>query len=528
MKNWRVHGIFVLIFLVQSGVVETQKNTLYSVSGDNTLDNYSHDFLPIHKSPWRPIQEKIKDTVVQIFAQIAEFDWLQPYRTPHQYATRGSGFFINDQGHIITNAHVVDQALGVWIQIPSLGKKPIEAQILSVCPDRDLALLAVAEEDLIYIKEKVGKVPYLPLGNSDLVYRADEVLALGYPLGQESLKSTSGVVSGREQNFIQMSAPINPGNSGGPLLNNNGEVIGINTAGITEAQNIGFAIPVNDLKIILPDFYKVKLLRKPFLGSLYMIATESLTSYLGNPIPGGCYIVDVVSGSPLSKAGILPGDMIYEINGIPLDIYGEMSLPWNEDKVSISNYVSRLAIGQNLSMVVYRKGARLEFVVTFDQSELLPIRKMYPSFESIDYEVFGGMVVMELTLNHVKLLINHAPGLARFADLKNQGEPILVVTHVFPTSLLYKTRSITPGVTLKEINGMPVKNLADFRTSLSRGFENKYFTIKSVDYFTHISDNSITVLPFDKVLQEELVLARHYHYQISDAVKNILRIASGN
>ena len=108
-----------------------------------TLDELPQEFPNITKSMWRPVQEKIKDTVVQIFAQVAEFDWLQPYRTPHQYPARGSGFFINDQGEIITNAHVVDQALAVWIQIPSLGKRLIDVSVISVCPEseRDIALL---------------------------------------------------------------------------------------------------------------------------------------------------------------------------------------------------------------------------------------------------------------------------------------------------------------------------------------------------------------------------------------------------
>ena len=160
-----------------------------------------------------------RDTVVQVFAQIAELDLMQPYKTPTQYGSRGSGFFINEHGHIITNAHVIDQAHAIWIQIPSLGKRLINVIVVGICPERDIALLRVADEDVDYIRSELGYIPYLVLGDSDKVRRSDEVLALGYPLGQESLKSTTGVISGREKNLIQMSAPINPGSSGGPLLN---------------------------------------------------------------------------------------------------------------------------------------------------------------------------------------------------------------------------------------------------------------------------------------------------------------------
>ena len=92
---------------------------------------------------WRPVQERVKDTVVQVFAQIAELDLLQPYKTPTQASAIGSGFFINDEGDLITNAHVVDQAKAVWIQIPSLGKRIIDVDVISVSPERDLALLRV-------------------------------------------------------------------------------------------------------------------------------------------------------------------------------------------------------------------------------------------------------------------------------------------------------------------------------------------------------------------------------------------------
>jgi len=164
---------------------------------------------------WRPVQEKVKDTVVQVFSQIVEFDYLQPYRVPSQGQASGTGFFINDQGDLLTNAHVVDQAKAVWIQIPTLGKRILDVTVIGVSPERDIALLRVKSADLAVIKSVLGSVPYLPLGDSDGVHRSDEVMAIGYPLGQQSLKSTTGVISGREHNYIQMSAPINPARSRG-------------------------------------------------------------------------------------------------------------------------------------------------------------------------------------------------------------------------------------------------------------------------------------------------------------------------
>src|SRR5690606_2807503 len=106
-----------------------------------------------------------------------------------------------------------------------------------------------------------------------------------------------------------------------------------------KAQNVGYIIPINELKVIIDDLRDVKLLRRPFLGILYNNASESLTKFLGNPSPGGLFVVDVYAGSPLHKAGVKRRDMIYEINGHRIDIYGELS--WIEDKISIVDYVSQ-------------------------------------------------------------------------------------------------------------------------------------------------------------------------------------------
>ncbi len=471
---------------------------------------------------WRPIQEKVEDTVVQIFSQVTEFDLLQPYRTPQQYSAVGSGFFINDKGDLITNAHVVNQARSVWIQIPSLGRRIIDVEVIGMTPDRDLALLRVKPESLELITKALGKIPYLELDDSDSVYRSDEVLALGYPLGQQSLKSTTGVVSGREQHMIQISAAINPGSSGGPLLNAAGKVVGINAAGITEAQNVGYAIPVNDLKIVLPDLYKTKLLRKPFLGILYNNASDALAEYLGNPGQGGCYIVEVVKGSTMYKAGVKPGDMLYSINGHDLDYYGDMIVPWSEDKISIIDYVSRIPAGEKVHVVVYRKGERKEFSMTFDVTELPPIRKVFPGYEEIDYEVGAGMVVMQLTINHIQGMEKAVPGIVKFAEVRHQSEPVLLITHIFADSQLYRTRTVTPGSTINEVNGQKVTTLEEFREAVLQSKNKKFLTIKASDNMMRVSDNLLVVLPMDKVLEEEMYLSRDYHYPISPIMKEML------
>ncbi|MFC1842529.1 S1C family serine protease [Candidatus Dependentiae bacterium] len=519
----------VLCFaLIKTYRYQVVLKSMISRVSDNKLQSLSDSGIPrvvekvVGKSnAWRPVQEAVKDTVVQVFSHIAEFDFKQPYRTPRQFTSTGSGFFINDEGDIITNFHVVDQARSIWIQIPSLGKRIIDVEVVGVSPDRDIALLRLKKDGKEIIAKEIGKIPHLALGNSDLIRRSDEVMALGYPLGQQSLKSTTGVISGREGNLIQMSAPINPGNSGGPLLNVNGEVVGVNTAAVLAAQNVGYIIPINELRVVLPDLYKVRLLRKPFLGILFTNATESLTEFLGNPKPGGCYVTEVIGNSTLQKAGVQRGDMIYEINGHKIDVYGDMSVVWSEDKISLVDYVSRLSIGQDVNLMVYRSGERKDLTIKFSQAELPAVHRVYPGFEEVDYEVFAGMVVMELTMNHVQIYSKIAPGLLRYAEMKNQSEKALIVTHIFPTAQIYRTRTLLPGATLNEVNGTKVETLQDFRKALSN-IKNGKFTILASDQVSRASDNVFIVLPFDKVLQEEAVLSMDYKYPISGTARQIL------
>src|SRR5690606_30326797 len=196
------------------------------------------------------------------------------------------------------------------------------------------------------------------------------------------------------------------------------------------------------------DLYEIKILRKPFLGVRFNNGTESLTKYLGNPLPGGCYIIETVKGSPLAKAGVMRGDMIYEINGHAVDMYGDMSVPWSEDKISIVDYPLRLSIGDTINLTVYRKGQKKEFSVLFGLAELPAIRRIYPGYEDIDYEAFAGMVVQELNLNHVRMLAEHATGLIKYGEIKYQSEPVLIITHVFPDSQLFRGRNVPLGTTL--------------------------------------------------------------------------------
>lgn len=470
--------------------------------------------------PWGLLQQKVRDTVGRVSVYMTEFNWLQPYKTPRQKEASGSGFFINAEGDFITNAHVVYPGYAIGIQIPSMGQEIFDMRVKGICFERDLALLEMSDDGKQRIRTAVGQIPYLELGNADIIRRADEIMALGYPLGQEYLKSTVGVISGKEHDKIQMDAAINPGSSGGPVINVDGKVVGIACAGVVGAQNVGYIIPINELTLILDDLYKDRLIRKPFLGVFSNPACEALTEFLGNPLPGGCYIVDVYKGSPLHKAGVQSGDMIYQMNSHAVDMYGQMQVPWSEDRITLVDFVSRLEIGATIDFVVYRKGKRMEFSTTFEHAQLPPIRVMHPGYEEIDYEVIGGMVVMQLVRNHLPILVNSVPSLIKYDDIKNQLEPALLITHVLPGSQAQRSRAIAQGMVIKEINGVKVKTLQDFREAALKALQTGFLTMKS-------TDDVLTALRFKDVIEDEPRLSRDYRYPVTQLMRDMIQKVLG-
>lgn len=469
---------------------------------------------------WLDVQKKVRDTVIQVFGHVAEFNWLEPYKTPDQSDSAGSGFFINEHGDIISNYHVIAQSSSVEIQIPSFGLERFDVDIVGVCPERDIALLRLSKEAHEKIINQRGKIAHLKLGDSDSILRSQEVLALGYPLGQTRLKSTLGIVSGRERlgasGFIQITAPLNPGNSGGPAVNTNGEVIGINSRGILEAQNVGYIIPINEVKSALKDLHKVKLLRKPTLGCIFKAATPEMVAYLGNPHDGGWYMAKVFKGTLLESVGAKEGDMLYEINGHRIDMYGDINVPWSEDKASLFEFLNRMTVGDTITMGIYRKGSFKEFKFKFEPKYLPPIRMIYPEFEkdAIDYEIIGGMVVMQLSLNHVGILLPKAPDLVRYGKIEQQHDPAVIVTHVLPTSQAFKTRVLRNGEIIEELNGEKIKTLADFRKALLKSKDSRYITVKT-------DDQLYAVMSVDKILKEETSLAARYFFKKSALLEHL-------
>lgn len=258
----------------------------------------------------------------------------------------GSGFIIDPKGYILTNYHVVERARKIDVTL-SEGKK-YSGRVVGY--DR--------RSDLAVIKIDANNLPYLPLGDSDKLEPGQFVIAIGNPFGLNRTV-TLGIVSAlnrtivepngvRLENLIQTDAAINPGNSGGPLINIKGEVIGINTAIKSDAQGIGFAIPINKAKQIAEKLIKEGKITYPWLGIRGYAITTDMLDYIKFPVQKGVVIAEVIPGGPADKAGlrggnrviyvdstqiIVGGDIIVKIDGKPVESMEELRSEIQKRKV---------------------------------------------------------------------------------------------------------------------------------------------------------------------------------------------------
>jgi S1-C subfamily serine protease len=269
-------------------------------------------------------------------------------------AASGSGFVVDSQGHIVTNDHVVEGADQFRVRFGEDGE-PIDAKLLGKDPSSDLAVLEVDPSKV------QGGVRPLDLGSSSDLSPGDPAIAIGSPFGLEGTV-TSGIVSalGRTiqapngfsiSNAVQTDAAINPGNSGGPLLDGQGRVIGVNSQIASESgsnSGVGFAVPVDEVKQVVPALIKGQEIKRAFLGVSSSIAPD-----------GGATVQDVVSGGPAERAGVRAGDRVVEADGRPV-----------REPDDLSAVVNGHRAGDEISVVVERNGERRTLNVTLgDQPE---------------------------------------------------------------------------------------------------------------------------------------------------------------
>jgi len=315
------------------------------------------------------VAEKVSPSVVTVSIEtptrrILEFLPFGGFRSRIEGGTPqdiGTGFIVSSDGLIVTNKHVVANTSASYKVIDKEGKE-YEVKQISRDPSNDIAVLKVNASGLKTVE----------LGNSDNLKVGQFVIAIGTALGEFRHTVTTGVISGlgrgitagsiyegyveRLDDVIQTDAAINPGNSGGPLLNSAGQVIGVNVAVASGAENIGFAIPINIVKEGLNQFQATgKFASKPFLGVQYQMISQK-TALLNN-VPQGAFVVDVVSGSPAETAGIKTNDIIFKFDGEEV----------KEESGGLAEIISKKKPGEAVSIEVWRNGEILTLTAVLSE-----------------------------------------------------------------------------------------------------------------------------------------------------------------
>lgn len=279
-------------------------------------------------------------------------------RAPQKQKSLGSGFIISADGYIVTNNHVVADADVIQVTLDeSNGKStPLKAKLIGADEETDLALLKV---------EAKNDLPFLKFGDSDKLKVGEWLLAIGNPFGLDHTV-TSGILSAKGRNirsgpfdnFLQTDCSINPGNSGGPLLNMDGDVIGINTAIIASGQGIGFAIPSNMAASIIEQIKSGKKVSRGWIGVTIQDVDESMAKAMGMPKASGALVANTLPGEPAAKAGIEDGDVIVSVDGQPI-----------ADSSALLRAIAAKKPGNSVVLGVWRNGKEEQMTVTLGERQ---------------------------------------------------------------------------------------------------------------------------------------------------------------
>jgi serine protease Do len=356
----------------------------------------------------------------------------------------GSGIVMSPNGYILTNNHVVDGATEVRVTLSD--KRDFKAKVVGTDPKSDIAVLKIDAADL----------PTIVVGDSTKVQVGDYALAVGDPFGVGT-SVTMGIVSatGRThlgiedyEDFIQTDAPINPGNSGGALVNDRGELIGVNTAilahGSEGNQGIGFAIPVNMARGVMEQIVDHGKVTRGFLGIVPQDVTPAMAKAFRNSTTSGALVGDVSADSPAQRGGLMRGDIVTSVNGKPV-----------ADANDLRMRISTLAPGTDVRLGILRDGAAHEVTVHLGE---LPTEEAAVTHDGNNSGRSGSSALSGVSVDNLDADTAHDLGLSP----TTKG---VVVTKVDPSSAAAEA-GLHRGDVIQEVNHQPVRDTAAFERAM--------------------------------------------------------------
>ncbi len=395
-------------------------------------------------TPAPEVPPELKRFFRRFFGPDVPFPFEQPPRRPRRAEAVGSGFIVDEQGHTVTNAHVVRGAERILVTLQDGSKH--DATLVGIDEKTDLAVLQLEGE---------GPFPYVEFGDSDRVRVGDKVIAIGNPFGLGGTV-TAGIVSatkreigvGPYDDFLQIDAPINRGNSGGPTFNLDGDVIGVNTLIFAPAGGnvgIGFAIAANLAKEVVTALIEEGRVERGWLGVMIQPVDEDVAAALGLEEAKGALVSSVEKGSPADRAGIEPGDVVVALDDREV-----------EDPRDLARLVAKAGPGRQVEITIVRRGTRKTITVelgemptTTAEAETGPAAAETPKL---------GLVVSPVT-----------PERRDELGLPENVTGVLV-NEVLPDSPAAE-KGIRPGDVIASVDGQPVRDAGDLRKAVSKARE---------------------------------------------------------
>lgn len=360
-------------------------------------------------------------------------DFFDPgYEQRYKRSSLGSGVIIDGKrGFILTNAHVLEKT--ATINVTLMDEREFKAQVVGSDPDSDLAVLRIESKDAL---------PSIEMGNSDDLMIGETVIAIGNPFGF-SHTVTTGVISALNrsirsddrvyQNFIQTDASINPGNSGGPLLNINGDLIGINTAIYAKAQGIGFAIPINRAKRIVSDLIQYGEVIPAWIGVTVQNIDTELAQYLNAKGTKGVLVTAIEKTSPAQKAGLKEGDIIESLNSKKIQTLQDFD-----------SVLKGIAAEKKLTVGIWREGKRRTI--------------------SLKTTIFPEQLAMELAYRLLGIAVEDLTygNRRRYQTRTTEGA---VITELDQRYYLARI-GVLPGDIIHQMDDIEIKNTKDFKKAI--------------------------------------------------------------
>jgi serine protease Do len=371
----------------------------------------------------------------------------------------GTGFIIEAEGYILTNNHVVENAEKIEVKVAD--KDDYKAKVVGRDPATDLALLKI---------EGDRPFPTVRMGDSDRIRVGEWVMAIGDPLNFDK-SVTVGVISGKGrqaglsaatssfESLLQTDAAINFGNSGGPLVNVSGEVVGINTAISSRAQNIGFAVPVNVARRLLPQLKKGKVVRG-YLGVRIESVSKKWQEAYDLKSTEGALVQNVETGKPGDKAGLRHGDVVVRVDDQPV-----------KNNRDLIDYVASKAPGSKVALAIIRDGREKSLTATLEtRAEEGETPEAEPESSSKKQKTLG------LTLEDL------SAELRRSYRIDRETAKGVVITHVKPVSPAADA-NLAEGDVILEVNGAEISSVEELQAQLKKSSKGKYirfYVLRSV------------------------------------------------